>query len=151
MLFVAGGAEINYTPFRMVFSTDCLTSTVCVRARACTYVPCVFGARNLTLLRISKQSPLPAGWEERTTATGRPYYVCHHTRTTQVGARAACVLGNVRPPRDACFTLHRGFFACLWAEHGSLSLCLCLTMARQKHVHHIIYRRSRPDHIFLGA
>ncbi|CAM9942460.1 unnamed protein product, partial [Sphacelaria rigidula] len=28
--------------------------------------------------------PLPQGWEERTTNTGRKYYVCHDTRITQV-------------------------------------------------------------------
>lgn len=28
--------------------------------------------------------PLPQGWEERMTNTGRKYYVCHETRTTQV-------------------------------------------------------------------
>eukprot|EP00752_Nemacystus_decipiens_P004462 g4075.t1 len=33
--------------------------------------------------RRGNQAPLPAGWEARTTANGRPYYVCHHTRTTQ--------------------------------------------------------------------
>lgn len=31
-----------------------------------------------------KQDPLPAGWQERATAEGRLYYVCPHTRTTQV-------------------------------------------------------------------
>ena len=30
------------------------------------------------------QGPLPSGWEERTASTGRPYFVCHHTRVSQV-------------------------------------------------------------------
>lgn len=30
------------------------------------------------------QGPLPSGWEERETSSGRPYYVCHHTRVSQV-------------------------------------------------------------------
>eukprot|EP00752_Nemacystus_decipiens_P002303 g2179.t1 len=29
------------------------------------------------------RGPLPSGWERRTTPTGRPYYVCHHTRVSQ--------------------------------------------------------------------
>ncbi|CAM9945423.1 unnamed protein product, partial [Hapterophycus canaliculatus] len=30
----------------------------------------------------NQNHPLPSGWEERVTAYGRPYYVCHHIRIT---------------------------------------------------------------------
>ncbi|CAM9629055.1 unnamed protein product [Scytosiphon promiscuus] len=33
--------------------------------------------------RWGSRGPLPSGWEERVTGTGRPYYVCHETRVSQ--------------------------------------------------------------------
>lgn len=44
-------------------------------------------AEYFLLYHTLKQAPLPSGWEERTAASGRLYYVCHHTRTSQVCAR----------------------------------------------------------------
>ncbi|CAM9860502.1 unnamed protein product, partial [Hapterophycus canaliculatus] len=48
------------------------------------------------------QGPLPSGWEERVTGTGRPYFVCHETRVSQVKdtapiTRSLCCDGNVSP------------------------------------------------------